>query len=212
MKDVAVGGRTVLFVTHNMGSALELCDRGLVISDGAISFDGDMDVAVREYLQAGQAETTQLNRTHFKGHLLDDIMITSITINGEVVGAQRLLEPDQEVEIEFEGYSKSEHTNLNLFSSIHSEGVRVMTVYDSEPGTALPCGLFRSRVSIPPKTLRPGSYTVSIGGEKPGGFHWFVGTNVGEFTIMERWSDDYLARSVGIVNLPQVGRRTTLQS
>jgi len=34
MGDVAKGGRTVLFVSHNMGTILNLCPRGIVLDSG----------------------------------------------------------------------------------------------------------------------------------------------------------------------------------
>ncbi len=44
MGDVSKGeGRTVLFVSHNMGSVKQLCNSGLLLTDGIISCFGDME-------------------------------------------------------------------------------------------------------------------------------------------------------------------------
>ena len=51
MKDVSHNdGRTVLFVSHNMGSVRNLCNRGIVLDKGQISYDGDVFSAVDYYL------------------------------------------------------------------------------------------------------------------------------------------------------------------
>lgn len=50
MKDVAEHGRTVLFVSHNMASVRALCTRGILLSDGRVELDGDVEEAVRAYL------------------------------------------------------------------------------------------------------------------------------------------------------------------
>ena len=51
MKDVSQGqGRTVLFVSHNMGSVRNLCNRGVVLDKGSIAFDGETNAAVDYYL------------------------------------------------------------------------------------------------------------------------------------------------------------------
>jgi len=50
MGDVARGGRTVLFVSHNIAAVAGLCDRGLVLESGGLIFDGDVGEAVRCYL------------------------------------------------------------------------------------------------------------------------------------------------------------------
>lgn len=44
------GGRTVLFVSHNMASISALCTRGLVLDKGRVTFMGDVNDAVGRYL------------------------------------------------------------------------------------------------------------------------------------------------------------------
>ncbi len=51
MKDVSgVGGRTVLFVSHNMGAVKELCDRCIYLKNGLIHKVGQTNDIVKEYL------------------------------------------------------------------------------------------------------------------------------------------------------------------
>ena len=51
MRDVARGGRTVLFVSHNMASVKSLCDRAILLSAGRIERQGDVDETVDAYLE-----------------------------------------------------------------------------------------------------------------------------------------------------------------
>jgi lipopolysaccharide transport system ATP-binding protein len=50
MHDVATGGRTVLFVSHNMQAVSVLCSRGLLFSGGSLAFDGGVKEAIDLYL------------------------------------------------------------------------------------------------------------------------------------------------------------------
>jgi lipopolysaccharide transport system ATP-binding protein len=50
MDDVAKEGKTVLFVSHNMGAVQRLCKNGLLINKGKLSFNGDIDKVVQNYL------------------------------------------------------------------------------------------------------------------------------------------------------------------
>ncbi|MBL0314862.1 MAG: ATP-binding cassette domain-containing protein [Flavobacteriales bacterium] len=50
MKDVSGSGRTVLFVSHNMGAISSLCDRGILLNKGSVEFDGSAQGAVERYL------------------------------------------------------------------------------------------------------------------------------------------------------------------
>ena len=52
MQDVARGGRTVLFVSHNMAAVGNLCSRGIVLSNGAVSFEGNAESAVENYTRS----------------------------------------------------------------------------------------------------------------------------------------------------------------
>jgi lipopolysaccharide transport system ATP-binding protein len=51
MKDVSgVGGRTVLFVSHNMAAVKELCDRSIFLKNGRVYKSGLTNDIVRDYL------------------------------------------------------------------------------------------------------------------------------------------------------------------
>ena len=50
MGGVSKEGRTVLFVSHNMGAVQALCQRGILIRQGHIALDGPLDEAVGDYL------------------------------------------------------------------------------------------------------------------------------------------------------------------
>lgn len=52
MQDVSKGeGRTVLFVSHNMTSIRALCRRGIILKNGMLAEDGDIDTVVSHYLK-----------------------------------------------------------------------------------------------------------------------------------------------------------------
>lgn len=50
MQDVAGGGRTVLFVSHNLGAVQSLCSRALHIKQGTVEEDGVPSAIVKRYL------------------------------------------------------------------------------------------------------------------------------------------------------------------
>jgi lipopolysaccharide transport system ATP-binding protein len=51
MDDVAKGGRTVLFVSHNIGVIQSLCSRAILLQNGSISVDDKAATTVGAYLQ-----------------------------------------------------------------------------------------------------------------------------------------------------------------
>ncbi len=63
MQDISSsGGRTVLFVSHNMASVKSLCTRGIVLENGTTVFDGGTDEAVSFYLQLGNEKGAEYLR------------------------------------------------------------------------------------------------------------------------------------------------------
>lgn len=51
MQDVSHGdGRTVLFVSHNMGSIATLCNKGIILSNGGLLYKGIIDKAIDLYI------------------------------------------------------------------------------------------------------------------------------------------------------------------
>ena len=61
MSDVAgQEGRTVLYVSHNMSTIRQLCTRCVVLDQGRVIYDGDVEQAIAVYM-----ETTDVNVVHY---------------------------------------------------------------------------------------------------------------------------------------------------
>ena len=58
MKDVAGEGRTVLFVSHNMGAIESLCERGVFLTKGHINFLGNTKEAITRYATQNSASSS----------------------------------------------------------------------------------------------------------------------------------------------------------
>lgn len=84
MEDAASTGRTVLFVSHNMGLMQTLCQRGIFLEDGAVMADGDIGEAVNAYLrsldEAGGQDLAQRRDRRGRG----DVRVVRVEIyNGQ---------------------------------------------------------------------------------------------------------------------------------
>lgn len=58
MKDVATGGRTVFFVSHNMAAILGLCSRSILLTHGRVLYQGNTVNTVEQYLQTLSSSAT----------------------------------------------------------------------------------------------------------------------------------------------------------
>ena len=57
MGEVAVGGRTVLFVSHNMSAISNLCQRCVLLQDGQVHATGPTSEVIEQYLSGFQASS-----------------------------------------------------------------------------------------------------------------------------------------------------------
>ena len=64
MSEVSQGGRTVLFVSHNMAAVQYLCTRGIVLTQGQMTFDGTAKDSIDYYLHSVSGEGLH-------GHVID---------------------------------------------------------------------------------------------------------------------------------------------
>ncbi|MCZ8215041.1 MAG: ABC transporter ATP-binding protein, partial [Cyclobacteriaceae bacterium] len=51
MEDVSKSGRTILFVSHNMAAVSTLCKRGILLHEGRLIANGDVNVVLNQYQQ-----------------------------------------------------------------------------------------------------------------------------------------------------------------
>ncbi len=72
MQDVSRGeGRTVLFVSHNMGSIATLCSKGVMLSKGMVSYIGDVQSCIARYLADASSQSVYIgnnvdNQVYYK--------------------------------------------------------------------------------------------------------------------------------------------------
>ncbi len=69
MQDISKeGGRTVLFVSHNMAAVRSLCTRGIVLQNGEVVFSGNQNEAIDFYLNTDNKQSSLTSRTDRKGN------------------------------------------------------------------------------------------------------------------------------------------------
>ncbi|WP_316851320.1 ABC transporter ATP-binding protein [Pedobacter agri] len=84
MSDVSKGeGRTVLFVSHNMNSIKQLCQKGILLDNGKIKNNGSTKEAIKAYVDTWteQEQTLLLEKVHFDKNYIN---LTNFVINGSL--------------------------------------------------------------------------------------------------------------------------------
>ena len=207
MSEIAEGGRTVLFVSHDMGAVARLCDRVMLLDGGEIEMIDDPQASIDRYLQL-VADWRNDPQGVFNGPLAGTVHFHDLTINGVDNTQPRIVRPEQPITLHILGEAAEPIAGFRTTFSIYRDGVRLLTRHDTAAPTDLPAGAFESSAQLPAMLLRPGRYTVGIGGYRDGMREYVWGADLIDFTITEQWSADYDPINLGLINLPGHGSRT----
>lgn len=161
------GGRTVLFVSHNMQAVNSLCSRAIHLRSGSVVCDGDSESVVRDYLAS---ILTGSGRTHDSGGPLisnQNIVVHDCRVRSETdeAAGEISMEMPLWVDIKFRNLVGGTKVIVNLVvSSI--EGNEVFEGWSvDEPKwgrRGLPEGEFHTTCRIPGNLLNAGTYQVRV--------------------------------------------------
>ena len=206
MNEIAQGGRTVLFVSHDMGAVARLCDKVMLMEGGQVERIADPQESIDRYLQI-VSDWRRDPKGVFRGPLADCIRFSDLTVNGVGADEPRIVRAHKPIELHVVGHCDRRVPLFRTTLSIFKDGVRVLTRHDVPTPTDLPQGHFEASAQVPAKLLRPGRYTVSIGGYRDGMREYLWGMDLMDFTVTEDWADDYDPINLGLINLPGYGSR-----
>jgi lipopolysaccharide transport system ATP-binding protein len=166
MQDVSKGGRTVLFVSHNMGAVTSLCHTGIWLQQGRVVKTGSARQIVDEYLTVN-ADTHKtvmdLSAMPRMGEFGRKLKIERLEWlsglplqHGETISARihfRALQDVEDVTMGI-GFSTLEGTRLLTYETDFQAGFRP----NLKAGAVC-----QTEVTIPDLCLAPGIYSVDIG-------------------------------------------------
>jgi len=198
MQDVAGSGRTVLFVSHNMGMVDRLCSRCVLLDRGRSIADGMPADVIRQYFGMGAEALTP---AAFRGQLAQRIRVREVGINDEFGRGLYLVRPSEPLSFTIRGESLMDVHDFRFLAALFASGVRLLTAHDAPDFTPLRRGPFEARITLPPYVLRPGEYSLAVGGMRSG-TEGFFGPDLARIRVLEVWDAACDAHAPGLLNLP----------
>jgi lipopolysaccharide transport system ATP-binding protein len=173
MGEVASQGRTVLFVSHNMGAVSRLCRRCIWLDRGQIRKDGPTDAVVTSYLSEDEraaGERTWVGEVRVPG--TPSGRLRAVRLLDTTSHVRTVFDIQQPIHIELE-YELLR--TLSVFRSavrvIAGDGTVVFTSTDSADtrweGRPRGPGVFVSRCIIPADFLNARGYAVTVSADVP---------------------------------------------
>jgi lipopolysaccharide transport system ATP-binding protein len=204
MNEIARGGRTVLFVSHDLSAVNSLCTRALLLHEGSILREGSPRDVTAYYLDSSNKLYTPVTWVSLD-KVGDEVRLVgaSVAQGGEPTGAVSCREP---FKVAF-AYDLAEVVRgLRLFAIVRNDrGEIVFTTSDCDDPTGAATrrepGRFASRFVVPGGLLRSGGYHVTFGADVKNERVVYAADDALHFDVFEP-EDDTLAerhRRVGVV-------------
>ena len=161
MSDSATNeGKTVLYVSHNMNTIRQLCTRCVVLSEGRIIYDGDVEKAIQIYMQAGDIgyqKYYDLSRNSRNKGVTGNIALQNVEILNDLPISLR-----SKILIKLQWNVKSEIIKKAAFRVLIGSatggliGIAMSEDYEMQPG------LNETILEVDTSVLAPGHYRANI--------------------------------------------------
>jgi len=196
MSEVASGGRTVLFVSHNMAAVTQLTSRSMVLGDGEVDYMGQTDEAVVRYMrseptpeQRGRRPVSSCrpgsvvvidSRVMFSEVGMSDATPAEIPVGG-TIELDLVLNAVQPMESLLFGFTLRDETQVPVLSGY------------STPFCLSSPGRHRMFLRVPSLTLAPGVYDVCVsvqtGGLRDSKYAFAVVDGAAQFHVSHAMAD-----------------------
>ncbi|MDD5634012.1 MAG: ABC transporter ATP-binding protein [Candidatus Omnitrophica bacterium] len=172
MGDVAKGGRTVLFVSHNMLSLKNLCNKGVLLHSGRVVMENNIDAVISKYLDKDikhAGETSWSSPEIAPGDDRVKLKAVRVISEGNVTGE---VDISKDFWIEIDYWNLEPNKQRMVFIHIHnsmgiwiiSSGNLASLTLNKDPWSYRPYpeGVFRTACKIPGCLLNDGHYNISV--------------------------------------------------
>jgi lipopolysaccharide transport system ATP-binding protein len=162
MGEVAKGGRTVLFVSHNMTAVQSLCRRALMLVGGRLVADNAVAPVVTRYLREAQGTSEAKEWTDPQtapGNNLIKVKRVRILPDGDSSAGLLTMQTPLHIETEYWVVKTGAATHLT-YHLINDQGIIVLTSGCS-PQIRQP-GVYKAVCTIPGKLLNSGGYFLKL--------------------------------------------------
>jgi lipopolysaccharide transport system ATP-binding protein len=171
MEDVsAKEGRTVLFVSHNLFSIVQLCDLCIFLKNGQIASFGNSAEVVKAYYSLGIKENAEY--VSDKSRPDQKVELLLVRIKSDTGSLATTIDAGSSCSIEIEFRLNSKIDEMRLVVRVATlNGVTVFASSDTDAaGTDISPrekGLYVSTCTIQPQFFNEGSYCISVSADDP---------------------------------------------
>jgi len=195
MGDVAKEGRTVIFVSHNMGAVNTLCEKAILLNNGKVMDSGQSTAVINKYINSIDISTDSLEESKFELISNSKAQLLRASIRGDDGQKRDAFDvfDDIYIDVDYVINDPIESVALNLVVKLHADILFISFDSDDDPELLKirKPGLYSAKVKLP-SPLKSGKYVIdlSLGRLNIGGVD--VRNNALRFNVEERTFDNSL--------------------
>jgi lipopolysaccharide transport system ATP-binding protein len=174
MNEVSRTGRTVLFVSHNIASILNLCTKAILLDRGHLRISSDPQSVVDEYLNGSMSTEGQTGFADRSADTERDFVFLAVRILDESGHPTTQVDLNKGCTVDVDYAVRHPIAGLQVgFELWTIPGICVLctTDLDSEPvrrSAVSSTGRYRASCRLHSAVLRPGRYWIDLGASVPG--------------------------------------------
>ena len=158
---VSAEGRTVLYVSHNMATIRQLCERCIVLDEGKVVYDGDVETAI-EYYMSGE-DTLKAHRDYvFKDYLLKNKLVFQV-LSSDIDHIDCQYGMGEPVTVRLVCKSQTDLDNVHFrLQFVYKDGTRVGSSFSSSGFSIAADTETTVQLTLPTTELVPGQHLAEI--------------------------------------------------
>lgn len=167
MENINREGRTIIFVSHNMGAIQQLCTKAVLLEDGNLVAEGECESVVEKYITSvsGDLDPSREYERNIRNKIAQ-IRKVSVT-DGKNVNGHIDLKDDFIIDIEYELYKNISGVNVGMQILKVTGGEAILSFPDTELDISRlgerKQAKYRAKLRIPGNLLNTAKYIVKVG-------------------------------------------------
>ena len=134
MGDEAHGGKTILYVSHNMATIRNLCSRCIVLDKGELIYDGDVESAIAVYMKNSEGEMKCIyDQTGQQSHVMDYGKVVALDKFEFVNKDYPMFETEEKMKITVDWHTQKKVNDLRARIEIYYADGMVVGMTESKP-------------------------------------------------------------------------------
>jgi lipopolysaccharide transport system ATP-binding protein len=160
-------GMTILFVSHNLNSVGQMCQRAMLLDKGRVIQIGEVGKVVDEYIPKFVAGSSQVDFGEGSHH---PACFNEARLETEAGALSDQFDIDEDIWLRVRYTVKTPQAGLQISVLIRTKVEDVVQTFDTDDQSILgvhPVGVFEKRLRIPRMFLKEGEYYITLGSGVP---------------------------------------------